>query len=254
MLRHKFNPGSFVESEHTPSDAASKIRWKCSGLPVFRRRIRDNLENGLLSDAQKIEFLPKFVSGEAYDVVARSAGCSYEDIVAYLEDRHGQPATVAAACIEKLTVGPKLGNRDFNGLRNFAEQLQCATKRLEGDYEREASTTANMKLIAGRLPDHLINKWADVSYSIREKGLIPALKDLAKLVKRQGAIKNDPGFAGVVAIPTTETRGNRTKPPQGTNDPPNPRRTSSFATGFDAKDTGRRPGTGQGQSKLPCGT
>ena len=92
------------------------------------------------------------MSGEAYDVVARSAGCSYEDIVANLEHRYGQPATVAAACIEKLTVGPKLGNRDFNGLRNFAEQLQWATKRLEGDYGREASTTANMKLIAEDCP------------------------------------------------------------------------------------------------------
>ena len=230
-----------------------KFSGNAADFPVFRRRIRDNLEDGLLSNAQKIEFLPKFVSGEAYDVVARSAGCSYEDIVANLEDRYGQPATVAAAYIEKLTVGPKLGNRDFNGLRNFAEQLQCATKRLEGDYEREASTTANMKLIAGRLPDYLINKWADVSYSIREKGLIPALKDLAKFVKRQAAIKNDPGFAGVVAIPTTETRGNRKKPPHRTNDPPNPRRTSSFVTDFDRKDT-RRRGTGEGQSKLPCDT
>ena len=231
-----------------------KFSGNAADFLVFRRRIRDNLEDGLLSDAQKIEFLPKFVSGEAYDVVARSAGCSYEDIVANLEDRYGQPATVAAVCIEKLTVGPKLGNRDFNGLRNFAEQLQCATKRLEGDYEREASTTANMKLIAGRLPDYLINKWADVSYSIREKGLIPALKDLAKFVKRQAAIKNDPGFAGVVAMPSTETRGNRKKPPHGTSDPPNPRRTASFVTDFDLKDTGRRPGTGEGQSKLPCGT
>ena len=61
-------------------------------------------------------------------MVARSTGCSYEDIVANLKDRYGQPATVAAACIEKLTVGPKLGNRDLNGLRNFAEQLQCAAK------------------------------------------------------------------------------------------------------------------------------
>ena len=231
-----------------------KFSGNAADFPVFRRRIRDNLEDGLLSDAQKIEFLPKFVSGEAYDVVARSAGCSYEDIVANLEDRYGQPATVVAACIEKLTVGPKLGNRDFNGLRNFAEQLQCATKRLEGDYEREASTTANMKLIAGRLPDYLINKWADVSYSIREKGLIPALKDLAKFVKRRAAVKNDPGFAGVVAIPTTETRGNRKKPPHRTNDPPNPRRTSSFVTDFDTKDTRRRPGTGEGQSKLSCDT
>ena len=71
------------------------------------------MEDGLLSDAQKIEFLPKFVIGEAYGVVAKSAGCSYEDIVANLEDRYGQPATVAAACIQELTVGPRLGNREF---------------------------------------------------------------------------------------------------------------------------------------------
>ena len=49
---------------------------------------------------RKIEFIPKFVTGEAYDVVERSARCSYEDIVANLEDRYGQPATVATACIE----------------------------------------------------------------------------------------------------------------------------------------------------------
>ena len=93
-------------------------------------------------------------------------------------------------------MGPKLGNRGFKGLRNFAEQLQCATKILQGGYEREASTTAKMKLIAEQLPDSLINKWADVSYSIREKGQNPGLEDLAKFVKRQAAIKNDPGFAG----------------------------------------------------------
>ena len=145
----------------------AKFSGSAADFPVFRRRIRDNLEDVLLSDAQKIEFLLKFVTGETHDVVARSAECSYDDIVANLEDRCGQPATVTAACIEKLAVGLKLGNRNFKGLRNFAEQLQCTAKRLQGDYEHEASTTANMRLIVGRLPDYLINKWADVSYSIR---------------------------------------------------------------------------------------
>ena len=85
-----------------------KLSGSAAYFPVFRGRIRDNLEDGPLSDAQKIEFLPKFVTDEAE--------CSYEDIVANLEDRCGQPATVAVTCIEKLTVGPKLGNRDFIGL------------------------------------------------------------------------------------------------------------------------------------------
>ena len=55
-------------------------------------------------------------------------------------------------------------------------------------------------------------------------------------------------------MPTTETRGNKKKPLHGINDPPNARRTSSFVTDFNAKDTGRRPGTGDGQSKPPGST
>ena len=86
-------------------------------------------------------------------------------------------------------MGPKLRNRDLKGQHNFAEQLQCATKILQGGYEREASTTAKMKLIAEQLPDSLINKWADVSYSIREKGQNPGVEDLAKFVKRQAALR-----------------------------------------------------------------
>ena len=62
-----------------------------------------------------------------------------------------------AAC-QELTVGPKLGSGDFKGLRNFAEQFQYATKRLQGDYESEASTTADMKLIAGRLLDQKVGR------------------------------------------------------------------------------------------------
>lgn len=65
-----------------------KFSGNTADFPIFRR-IRDNLMDGLLSDAQRIEFSPKFVTGEAYEVVQRSAGCSYNDIVAILEKRYG---------------------------------------------------------------------------------------------------------------------------------------------------------------------
>ena len=84
-------------------------------------------------------------------------------------------------------------------------------------------------------------------------GQKPGLEDLAKFVKRQAAIKNDPGFPGVVTMPTMETRANKKKPPNGTKVPPDPRQTSSFATDFFAKDSGSGPGTGDGQSKTLLG-
>ena len=162
--------------------------------PIFRNRLRDNLEDGILNDSQKLEFLPKFLSGEAYEVVERVSGCSYDSVLRILHERYGQPAAVAAACIESLTKGPKLQNNDYIGLLNFAEQLEAASKKLSRHYELEASTMANLRQIVTRLPNYLVNKWGEFSYSIREKGGIPRVSDLSKFVRRQAAIKNDPGF------------------------------------------------------------
>jgi hypothetical protein len=173
-----------------------KFDSKPSDFPTFRKRLIDNLEDGVLNDSRKVEFLPKFVSGEAFETVKRVAGCSYPDIMVILQDRYGQPSTVAASCIESLTSGPKLTNGDYKGLRNFAEQHTSSVKRLEDEYEQEASTTSNLNLIASRLPNYLINKWGDVSFTIREKERKPRLEDLAKFVKRLAAIKNDPAFIG----------------------------------------------------------
>ena len=109
-----------------------KFDGKPADFPTFRKRLIDILEDGVLNDSQKVEFLPKFVAGEAYETVKRATGCSYPDIIVNLQERFGQPATVAASCIESLTSGPRLTNGDYKGLCNFAEQLTSSVKRLEG--------------------------------------------------------------------------------------------------------------------------
>lgn len=80
---------------------------KFSGNPsdylTFRERLRDNPEDEVLNDSQKLEFLPKFVNGEVYEALERVAGCSYEAIMEILHERYGNPAAVAAACIENFT-------------------------------------------------------------------------------------------------------------------------------------------------------
>ena len=144
-----------------------------------------------MNDSQKLEFLPKFLSGKAYEVLERVSGCSYDSILRILHKHYGQGAAVAAACIESLTKGPKLQNNGCTGLRNFAEQLEAASKKLSRHYELEASTMVNLRQIVTLLPNYLVNKRGEVSYSIREKGRIPRLSDLSKFVRRQAAIKND---------------------------------------------------------------
>ena len=59
------------------------------------------------------EFLPTFLSGVAYEVVERVSGFSYDSVLRILHERCGQPAAVAAACIESLAKVPKLQNNDY---------------------------------------------------------------------------------------------------------------------------------------------
>ena len=77
---------------------------------------------------------------------------------------------------------------------------------------------ANLRQIFTRSPNYLVNKWGEVSYSIREKGGIPRLSDLSKFVRRRAAIKTDPGFVaeknperqnGMIIFkgPTSNSRG-----------------------------------------------
>ena len=40
-----------------------KFSGNPSNYPIFQDGLRDNLEDEVLSDSQKLEFLPKFVTG-----------------------------------------------------------------------------------------------------------------------------------------------------------------------------------------------
>lgn len=139
------------------------------------------MDDRILNDSRKLEFLPKFLYGDPYEVIERVSECSYNSVLNTLHERYGQSAAVANACVESLTKGPKL-------------QLEAASKKLFGHYEQEVSTMANqLRQIVRRLPNYLVHKWGEVLYSIRENGESPRLSDLSKFVRRQAAIKNDPG-------------------------------------------------------------
>ena len=163
-------------------------------FPFFQQQIKTHLESDLLTDAQRVEYLPKFVNGEALEVLKRNRGCSFSDIMKTLEERFGQAVRVTQACVEDLASGPKLAYGDNVGLMNFSEKLNAATRILQGDVEREASVSTNLKRIFNRLPNDLIVKWQNENYEILKRGKTARLKDIAAFVKKQASIRNEPVF------------------------------------------------------------
>lgn len=194
--------------ETTPKDPVAAM-WKVQLLngitptqfdgnpadfPFFRDQTRTHLESELLTDAQRVEYLPKFLKGEALEVIKRNRGCSYKDLMKTLEERFGKPIQVSQACIEGLVSGPKLAPGDNVSLLNFAERLNAATKILKGDVEHEASVATNLRRIVSRLPNDLVAKWQTENYEIVNRGRPARLQDIAKFVMRQASIRNDPIF------------------------------------------------------------
>ena len=163
-------------------------------FPFFREQVRTHLESDLLTDAQQVEYLPKFVAGEALEVVKRNRGCTFNEIMKTLEERFGQAVRVTQACVEELASGPKLAYGDNIGLLNFSENLNAATRILKGDVEREASVATNLRRIVNRLPNDLIFKWQTVNYELVKSGRSARFKDVAEFVHKQASIRNDPVF------------------------------------------------------------
>ena len=66
-------------------------------------------ESELLSDAQKVEYLPKFLCGKALEVVRRNRGCNFKTLMDTLEERYGQSTRIAQACIRRPGIWPQVG-------------------------------------------------------------------------------------------------------------------------------------------------
>ena len=166
---------------------ATQFSGNPAEFPLFREQVRTHLESDLLTDAQQVEYLPKFVAGEALKVVKRNRGCTFNEIMKTLEERFGQAVRVTQACVEELSSGPKLAYGDNIGLLSFSENLNAATRILKGVVEREVSVAMSLRRIVNRLPNDLILKWQTVNYELVKSGRSARLKDVAEFVHKQAS-------------------------------------------------------------------
>lgn len=116
------------------------------------------LKVNLLTDAQCVEYLPKFVTKEALEVVKQNRGSPFNNIMKTLEECFGKTIRATQACIEDLVSSPRLTYGDNTGLMNFSEELNTATRILQGDVEHEANVATNLRRIVSCLPNDLIIK------------------------------------------------------------------------------------------------
>ena len=126
---------------------------------------------------------------------------------------------------------------------NFSEKLNAAMRILQGDVEREASVSTNLKRIVNRLLNDLIVKWQNENYEILKRGKTARLKDIAAFVKKQASLRNDPVFG----MQTLKRDNKETKfPPKSTRNQHAPTRYPTI----NATDVGIKSPS---SSAEPCG-
>lgn len=115
-------------------------------------------------------------------------------IFRFLRNQGLTSSNTAQACIEELVAGPKLDIGNTVSLLNISEKLNAATKILKGEFELEANVATNWEQIVNRLPHDLIIKWQSMNYDIVRLDRAAKPQDIARFVKKQALMKNDPVF------------------------------------------------------------
>lgn len=97
---------------------------------IFRKEVRNHLEDSFLPDSYKKSFLRKFLVGEALQVFPSNSALSFVHIMELLEQRFGNPVDLTEAWIRKLADALKIGLSDSREITNLSNLLNTACKVL----------------------------------------------------------------------------------------------------------------------------
>ncbi|XP_054594125.2 uncharacterized protein [Nothobranchius furzeri] len=164
--------------------------WKLSFQTLIDQK---NIQN-----KEKIYYLRKYVGGQVKNALdgyfligTESAYVSAWEI---LEERYGNPFTVATAYRDKLQAWAKIGPKDSTDLREFADFLRSCEAAMAHIKALEIlnDCSENRKILA-KLPDWLTARWnRKVMEMEEENGQFPSFSQFVRFLTRESKIACNP--------------------------------------------------------------
>ena len=116
--------------------------------PEWFGQFKSAIDAKVLSDDVKLTYLKTLVSGKAKNAIAEFAysGVFYKDALKTLERKFGQPQTIVAAHLEKLSNFPPLKMHNSESIINFAScisSLVAVLKSLGYEYDLKSTSVLN---------------------------------------------------------------------------------------------------------------
>ncbi|XP_078352316.1 uncharacterized protein LOC144637013 [Oculina patagonica] len=181
--------------------------WKSSFHAILHRKN--------LSASDKMYYLKRYLRGPAKEAISglflQNSSEAYERAWNILDERFGHPFVVAKAYRGKLQRWPKIGIKDHQGLRRFADFLasvKTAMQTIE-DLKVLNDYMENQKLLS-KLPDSLVSRWnREATRGIKEEKKYPDFKAFTSFVNAEADIVCNP-ISSCYAVKEAETTSDST--------------------------------------------
>ena len=164
--------------------------WKSSFYALIHRK------NLPLCD--KMYCLKRYVSGSAKQAISglflQSSSEAYEQAWSILDERFGHPFIVTKAYRDKIQVWPKIGAKDHQGLREFADFLTSIETAMQTikDLTILNDYMENQKLFA-KLPHWLISRWnREATREMKEHKRYPDFKTFTAFINAEADLASNP--------------------------------------------------------------
>ncbi|KAL6457443.1 hypothetical protein MHYP_G00344060 [Metynnis hypsauchen] len=151
-----------------------------------------------IQDKEKIYYLRRYVCGQAKNALEGyfllGTESAYASAWEILEERYGNPFTVAKAYRDKLQTWPKIGAKDSFELREFVDFLRSCEAAMVHIKALEILDDCNEnRKILSKLPDWLIARWSRKVLEIEEKSnKFPSFSQFVEFLTREAKIACNP--------------------------------------------------------------
>ena len=212
--------------------------WKSSFHALIHRRN--------LPSSDKMYYLKRYVSGSAKEAInglfLQNSSEAYERAWDILDERFGHPFIVTNAYRDKLRKWPKIGIKDHQGLRRFADFLTSVETAMQAieDLNVLNDYKENQKLLT-KLPDWLVSRWnREATRKMKEEKKYPDFKTFRTFINAEADLLCNP-ISSCYAVKEEERAADNTRQVPKPKDVTNRTVHTSNTTEESSKEPNRTP-------------
>ena len=174
--------------------------------PAWRSAFEILVNLKSIPDPEKLYYLKRYLAGDAKAAVEGHlmfpTSDAYKAAMHLLEDRYGDPFSIADAFRIKLDNWPKISTRDGTGLRRLSDFLnQCQVAMISNQSLQILNDERENRKILNKLPEWLSHRWVRIVSDWRDQTkTFPPFSKFVQFLAKEAKISCDPSVSLQVLV------------------------------------------------------